>query len=104
MPSDTAQILSHIPNSGIVQLPGRRFPGIVMQGDTLSNLFDSARVLLAEFKRLRDEERYYETLMFTEQLQTQLVHYEETLQAQGIQLPYTVSVRERRVTDDFDAA
>ncbi|MFA6561808.1 MAG: hypothetical protein WCV00_07845 [Verrucomicrobiia bacterium] len=104
MPSDTAQILSHIPNSGIVQLPGRRFPGIVMQGDTLSNLFDSARFLLGEFKRLRDEERYYETLTFTEQLQAQLVHYEETLQAQGMQLPYTVSVKERKVTDDFDAA
>ena len=104
MASNTAQILSHIPNSGIVQLPGRRFPGIVMQGDTLSNVFDSASFLLAEFKRLRDEERYYETLMFTEQLQAQLVHYEETLRAQGMQLPYTVSVTERKVTDDFDAA
>jgi hypothetical protein len=104
MPSDTAQILSHIPNSGIVQLPGRQFPGMVMQGDTLSNLFDSAKLLLAEFKRLRDEERYYETLMFAEQLQAQLVHYEETLQAQGMQLPYAVSVRERTITDDFDAA
>jgi hypothetical protein len=104
MPSETAQILSHLSNSGIVQLPGRRYPGIVMQGDTLSNLFDTARFLLGEFKRIRDEERYYETLMFIEQLQVQLVHYEETLQAQGVQLPYTVSVRERRVTDDFDAA
>jgi hypothetical protein len=104
MASDTAPILSHIPNSGIVQLPGRQFPGIVMQGDTLSNLFDSASSLLAEFKRLRDEEHYYETLMFTEQLQAQLVHYEETLQTQGIQLPYTVRIRDRRVTDDFDAA
>jgi type VI protein secretion system component VasF len=104
MPSDTAQILSHIPNSGIVQLPGRRFPGIVIQGDTLSNLFDSAQFLLAEFKRLRDEERYYETLMFAEQLQAQLVHYEEVLQAQGMQLPHTISASERRVTDDFNAA
>ena len=104
MPSNTAQILSHIPNSAIVQLPDRRFPGIVMQGDTLSNLFDSAKFLLAEFKRLRDEEGYYGTLMFAEQMQAQLVHYEETLQAQGIQLPYTVSVKDRRVSDDFSAA
>ena len=104
MPSDTAQILSHIPNSGIVQLPGRQFPGIVMQGDTLSNVFDSARFLLAEFRRLRDEERYYEILMFTEQLQAQLLHYEETLERQGMQLPYTVSVRQRLVSDDYDVA
>jgi len=37
-------------------------------------------------------------------LEAQLVHYEETLQAQGTPLPYTVSVRERKFTDDFDAA
>lgn len=98
MPQDTAQILSHIPNSGIVQLPGRRFPGIVMQGDTLSNLFDSTRFLLGEFKRLGDEERYYETLSFAEELQGQLLHYERTLERQGIQLPYTVSIKERLCT------
>jgi hypothetical protein len=101
MPSDTAQILSHIPNSGIVQLPGRRFPGIVMQGDTLSNVFESAKFLLGEFKRLRDEERYYETFMFAEQLQEQLLHYEETLMRHGFGWPYTVSVRERLVSDDY---
>jgi hypothetical protein len=102
MSSDTAQILSHVPNSGIVQLPGRRFPGIVMQGDTLSNVFESSRFLLGEFKRLRDEERYYETLMFAEQLQAQLLHYEETLQRHAMELPYTVSIRERLVSDDYD--
>ncbi len=103
MSSESAQILSHIPNSGIVQLPGRRFPGIVMQGDTLSNVFDSARYLLAEFKRLRDKERYFEALMFAEELQAQLLHYEETLERQGVQLPYTVSVRQRLVADEYDA-
>ena len=103
MASETAQILSHIPNSGIVQLPGRRFPGIVIQGDTLSNMFDGARYLLAEFKRARDEERYFETLMFAEQLQGQLLHYEETLAKHAMSLPYTVSVRERLVRDDYAA-
>ena len=63
--------LAYIPNSSVVQLSGRRFPGIVVQGDTLSNFFDSARYLLGELKRLRDEERYFEVLMFAEQLQAQ---------------------------------
>jgi hypothetical protein len=103
MASETAQILSHIPNSGIVQLPGRRFPGIVIQGDTLSNMFDGARYLLAEFKRAHDEERYFETLMFAELLQGQLLHYEETLAKHSMSLPYTVSVRERLVRDDYAA-
>jgi hypothetical protein len=101
MSPDIPEILSHIPNSGIVQMPGRKFPGIVVQGDTLSNLFDGVRFLLREFKLRRDEERYFDTLIIAEQLQGQLVHYEETLAKRGIALPYTVSVRKRLVLDDF---
>ena len=103
MSSETAQILSHFPNSGIVQLPGRRFPGIVMQGDTLSGVFDTAKFFLAEFKRLRDEDRYFEVLSFARQLQDQLLHYEDTLEHRGMQLPYTVSIKRRLVADDYDA-
>lgn len=103
MAFETAQILSHIPNSGIVQLPGRKFPGIVIQGDTLSNMFDGACYLLAEFKKARDEERYFETLMFAEQLQGQLLHYEQTLAKHSMGLPYTISVSERLVKDDYTA-
>jgi hypothetical protein len=99
---EQAEILSHIPNSGIVQLPGRRFPGVVIQGDTLSNLFDGARYLLAQFRELRDEECYYEILMLAEQLQAQLQHYEQTLAQSGTQLPYSISISQRLVTDDFD--
>jgi hypothetical protein len=104
MSSEIPEILSHIPNSGIVQMPGRKFPGIVMQGDTLSKLFDGVRFLLHEFKIRRDEERYFETLIIAKQLQGQLVHYEETLIKRGIGLPYAVSIRERLVSDDYGNA
>lgn len=102
MSSDAVLVLSHVPNSAIVQLSGRRFPGIVIQGDTLSNMFEGAKYLLGEFKRLRDEERFFETLMFAEQLQDQLLHYEETLGRMDMQLPYSSSVKTRLVTDDYD--
>ena len=42
-----------------------------MSSDTAQVFFDSARYLLGELKRLRDEERYFEVLMFAEQLQAQ---------------------------------
>ena len=102
MPEDTAQILSHVPNSGIVQLPGRRFPGIALQGDSLSIMFDHAAICVREFKRLRQEEAYFEALQLAETLQEHLIHYEETLRQRGAQLPYTVSIRERLVSDDYD--
>jgi len=72
-----------------------------MQGDTLSGVFESARYLLAELKRLRDEERYFEVLEFAEQLQAQLIHYENTLKKFGMTLPYSVSIRQRLVADDY---
>lgn len=100
MPNE-AEILSHIPNSGIVQLPGRKFPGIVIQGDTLSSLLESTRYLLAQFRELRDEERYYEVLMIAESLHAQLLHYEETLAKRGSPLPYSKPVSEHPVIDDF---
>jgi hypothetical protein len=102
MTEETAKLLSHIPNSGIIQLPGRRFPGIVMQGDSLFGLLKSLHYLLGKFKELKDEENYYETLMVAESLYGQLVHYEDTLIKQGMTLPYTGSVRELSVKDDYE--
>src|SRR5690349_3003999 len=100
--SEQVDILSHISNSAIVQLPGRKFPGIVIQGDTLSNLFEGARCLLAQHRQLQDEEQYYETLDIAEALQAQLLHYEQTLAEHGFRLPYTIPISQRLVINDFD--
>ena len=102
MSAEDPKLLSHIPNSGIVQLPGRHFPGIVMQGDTLFMVLNHARFLLGELKRQREEERYFEVLNFAEQLQDQLLHYERTLHNLGMPLPYGESVQDRLVSNDFD--
>jgi hypothetical protein len=52
---DTAQLLSPATNSAVVHLPGRRFPGVVVQGDTLNglvrNLKDMSRLLNKEIWR-----------------------------------------------------
>ena len=93
MDEEVARILSHVSNSGIVQMPGRRFPGIVMQGDTLSNVFDSVAFALRDAKARRDEESYYEFLMFAETLQGQLEHYESVLVRLGMPLPYSPSIK-----------
>jgi uncharacterized protein DUF6959 len=103
MAQDTAQILSHVPNSGIVQLPGRRFPGVTIQGDSLSIMFDQAALCAREFKRLRMEDAYFEALQLAKHLQEHLLHYEETLRKSGATLPYTVSIKERLVADEHDA-
>ena len=104
MTGEASRILSHVPNSGIVQMPGRRFPGIVMQGDTLSNVFDAVVFALDDAKARRDEDAYYELLMFAETFQGQLQHYEQTLSRISMPLPYTRSINERLISDKYEDA
>jgi len=103
MSDEIARIFSHVSNGGIVQMPGRRFPGIVLQGDSLSALFDAVAFCLNGAKARRDQETYFALLTLAESLQGHLLHYEETLARLGTPLPYMRSIRERLVRDVFDA-
>jgi uncharacterized membrane protein len=44
----TAELLTEATNYAVVQLPGRRFPGVVFQGDSLGSLCHALRAALAE--------------------------------------------------------
>jgi hypothetical protein len=102
MTEDSPKLLSHIPNSGIVHLPGRKFPGIVMQGDSLFSLLHGLRYLLERFKECKDEEHYFETLMIAETLYAQLLHYEETLSKHGMSLPYSGTVKDFEIKNEYE--
>jgi len=97
----SAPILAEVPNSGIVQLPGRRFPGVVVQGDSLSSMFDELASALRHAKHRGDEEGYYATLKVASRLQDLLAAYENTLSAIGSSLPYSSPIKTRQVHDDF---
>lgn len=99
----TAEILSRMTNSGIVQMPGRKFPGVVIQGDSLSTLFDQVCVCLEQAKQHQDEEVYYDILMLAETLQGQLINYETTLNELGLERPYFPSIHDRLIRDEFSA-
>ena len=84
----TVELLSSAGNIGVVQLPGRRFPALVIQGDTLSIIVDQSRKLCAlipaEAAEAREEAEFLQRDL--EKLQE---HYEATLAAHGLQLPYS---------------
>lgn len=96
-----AKILSQASNSGVVQMPGRKFPGIVIQGDSLFNLFKQVHYCLQQAKQNQDEEAYYEILMLAETLQGQLLNYEMTLSRLRLERPYFPSIQEYLIEDDF---
>jgi len=80
---EAAELIARSGNVAVVQLAGRRFPGLLIQGDTFSTLLASvreARVPGADVDaELSDlDERMTELIEF----------YENTLAQHGIERPY----------------
>lgn len=89
----TARILEVGANGGVVQLPERRYPGLVIQGDSLS-------ILVSDFEELKeliakdDKPEIHACLETIEShLKERLEFYESVLGKHGIQLPYHRSER-----------
>jgi len=83
---DDVKLLSEPTNYAVVQLPGRAFPGVVFQGDSL----DSFIADLEEAIRTNDPDEKTITLRdVIERLRGVQAHYEAVLSREGIELPYT---------------
>jgi predicted RNase H-like HicB family nuclease len=80
------EVFSTATNHAVVRVPGRRFPGAVVQGDTLSALLRNAEQILRELRAGRSP--VDETEELTEALRQLLGHYERTLIQHDLPLPY----------------
>lgn len=86
---DAAVVLDATPNFAVVQLPGRQFPGSVMQGDSLHALVLNARAAMAAAKNQNADSELTSLLEeIEEQLAIRIAIYEACLQRHGIKLPY----------------
>jgi hypothetical protein len=89
MKTEPVEIFSERSNYAIVRMPGRSFPGCVIQGDSLKILLRHALRVWELVKNSDDEDLIGETADLVEVLQSRLEHYEQVLAEHGIQLPYT---------------
>ncbi|SCF17972.1 DUF6959 family protein [Micromonospora chokoriensis] len=89
MSQDQAQVLSRGTNSAVVQLSGRAFPGIHLQGDTfaalLVQLADAARLLRLDPGNRAPLDELDDAVG---ELERFLGFYEATLSERGIRRPY----------------
>ncbi len=76
------EVFSGTSNCGIVRMPGRRYPGCIVQGDSLFILFSTARSIAEEHP---DSEAASE---LTQLLKDRLLHYRNVLQDHGMDTPY----------------
>ena len=97
----SALILSHVSNSAIVHLPGRKFPAVAIQGDSLSIMLSQAKSFAKFFLNQKDEELYFEALDLALKLQAHLTHYEDVLEKTGMTIPYGLSVKENRIVNEW---
>jgi hypothetical protein len=99
---DEIQMYDHVSNSGIVHMPGRRFPAVAIQGDSLSSMLSTAMELMEKGKSYQDEDLYYGSLELAERIRDHLAHYEEVLEKEGFEKPYSMTAKKIEIIDDFE--
>jgi hypothetical protein len=87
MKTDLVEIYSDASNAAVMRHPGRRFPGVLVQGDTLYSMAQSARRLQQSAGAL-DEEASEELTGLVDCLDQLLAHYKTVLKEHQIELPF----------------
>jgi hypothetical protein len=88
------EVYSEAGNNWVVRTPGRQFPALVFQGDTLHGLYADLLELSRRLNALLevDQETKDEATAIASSLRERLFHYESVIGAAGFRLPYTESV------------
>lgn len=85
------ELLSRAINFAVVQLPGRAFPGVVVQGDTMHSFARQVDEMACLLNAGNFAELASEINDLKQQLSAALIHYEMVCDKRGIALPYPPS-------------
>ena len=89
MHTATVEIFSDMPNRAVIRHPGRKFPGILVQGDSLHALCRQADESCAVAKSQLTPEAYYELNELRNTLWAYLNHYKVVLGEHQMPLPFS---------------
>jgi len=87
MRKESVEIFSDATNAPIMRHPGRRFPGVLIQGDELHAFCQSLDRALAEMSN--KSEAYYDVNDLRNRLWDLKNHYNSVLTEHGITLPFS---------------
>lgn len=95
MQVESVEVYSDAYNSAVMRVPGRRFPGSLVQGDSLSSLVFDLKEVCARVADLNieDEELRHGLHSIQERLLDRLLHYQEVLTAHRIEVPGPIAGR-----------
>ncbi|GGN77496.1 hypothetical protein GCM10011579_059790 [Streptomyces albiflavescens] len=83
-----AELFTDGGNDAVVRLPGRRFPGVLMQGDSLHILRGDLAEVVEAYERGHLAEARDSAGLLLEGLDALLTRYEDALQQHEIPRPY----------------
>jgi hypothetical protein len=83
------EVYSQSINRGVVRMPSQSFPGLLLQGETLSNLLNLARSIHERSQMTTDIELIETSRELRDELQKLVSHFEATLSKHNIPLPYS---------------
>ena len=83
------EVYSQSINRGVIKMPSQNFPGLLLQGETLSTLLGLARSIHEKSQKTSDTELINASDELRDGLQKLLSHYESTLGRHNIPLPYS---------------
>jgi len=83
------EIFSDQTNAAIMRHPGRKFPGVLIQGDSLSILCSDADELCAKAKGVLSDDDYDDLNELRNSLRYYLTHYKKVLIEHGMRLPFS---------------
>jgi len=83
------EVYSQSIDRGIVRMQSQSFPGLVLQGETLSSLLKLAKLTHEKSQNMADTELVDTSRELMETIQKLVSHYEATLGRHNIPLPYS---------------
>jgi len=86
---EQVEIYSDQTNRAVLRHPGRHFPGILIQGDTLYSLCHRADLICLETKGAVSDETYQDIDGLRNALRSYLAHYKTVLSEHGISMPFS---------------
>lgn len=91
MRTEPVEMYSNTTNFATIRLPGRQFPGMLIQGDALHNLNSMAADALAGAEPGSDH--WHDIKELADQLQSRVSYYAQVLREHGMELPFPDTTR-----------
>ncbi len=82
------EVLSQSVNLPVIRMPGRKYPGVLIQGDTLSSLYTLSQMICRRTEHSEDTELTELSEELASELARILTEYERVLKCKGYNLPY----------------